>query len=67
MDMALALRTIVVPTAMRTDEGWAYHLQSAGGIVFDSRPEAEYEETVNKAAAMVRAIDVAERAFDEGG
>jgi anthranilate synthase component 1 len=64
MDIALALRTIVVPTAMRSPEkGWTYHLQAAGGIVFDSKPDAEYDETVNKAAALVGAIDLAEAAF----
>jgi len=63
MDIALALRTIVVPTALHDANRWTYHLQAAGGIVADSRPEAEYDETVNKAAAMQRAIDLAERAF----
>ena len=63
MDIALALRTMVVPTAMRTDGRWVYHLQAAGGIVADSEAEAEYQETVNKAAALARAIDAAERAF----
>ena len=65
MDIALALRTIVVPTAMHGADGWTYHLQAAGGIVFDSRADAEYDETVNKAAALVGAIDLAEAAFVE--
>ena len=30
----------------------------------DSNPESEYQETVNKAAALGRAIDLAEEAFD---
>ncbi len=63
MDIALALRTIVVPTALHTGNTWTYHLQAAGGIVADSQPDAEYMETVNKAAALARAIDVAEQAF----
>ena len=66
MDICLALRTIVVPVAMRTDDGWMYHVQAAGGIVLDSQPEAEFMETVNKAAAMGRAIELAERAFGAG-
>ena len=67
MDIALALRTIVVPTSMRDAGGaWTYHVQAAGGIVADSEAGAEYEETVNKAAALGRAIDVAERAFSTG-
>lgn len=66
MDIALALRTVVVPTAMRDERGvWTYHVQAAGGIVADSVPGAEFDETVNKAAAMGRAIDVAERAFSK--
>lgn len=63
MDIALALRTIVVPTSMRAGARWTYHLQAAGGIVADSEPDAEYMETVNKAAALSRAIDLAESAF----
>ena len=72
MDIALTLRTMVAPTHGLTSDGpddeggrgWTYHIQAAGGIVADSRAEAEYEETVNKAAALGRAIDVAEGAFD---
>jgi len=65
MDIALALRTMVVPIDLRDPETgiWTYHLQAAGGIVADSTPEPEYQETVNKAAALGRAIEVAERAF----
>ena len=63
MDIALALRTMVVPTALRDGPRWTYHLQAAGGIVADSQPEAEHQETVNKAAALAQAIDVAESAF----
>lgn len=40
-------------------------LQAGAGLVADSVPEAEYEETVNKAAALGRAIDLAEQAFVE--
>lgn len=67
MDIALALRTIVCPTAWRRGETWTYHLQAAGGIVADSQPDAEFDETVNKAAALARAIDLAESAFARGG
>ena len=77
MDMALALRTMVVPTAATdtmydygsSDRGgaprreWVVHLQSGAGIVADSDPESEYQETVNKAAGLARAIDLAEEAF----
>ncbi len=76
MDIALALRTMVVPTDppfykagdQGTNQGngqasWTYHLQAAGGIVADSQAEPEYMETVNKSAALGRAIDLAEQAF----
>lgn len=63
MDVALALRTIVIPTAAWDGRTWLYHLQASGGIVFDSQTEAEYMETVNKSAALARAIDAAEQAF----
>jgi anthranilate synthase component 1 len=75
--MALALRTMVVPTAhddniyklsndaeKRARREWTIHVQSGAGIVADSDPESEYQETVNKAAALARAIDLAEEAFD---
>ncbi|MCA9298762.1 MAG: chorismate-binding protein, partial [Phycisphaerales bacterium] len=61
MDIALALRTMVVPTS--DTNVWTYHLQASGGIVADSQHEAEFQETINKAAALARAIDLAEAAF----
>ncbi|MFN7021791.1 MAG: anthranilate synthase component I [Phycisphaerales bacterium] len=69
MDIALALRTMVVPVSLRDRAAgtWTYHLQASGGIVADSLPEAEFQETVNKAAALARAIEVAERAFGVTG
>jgi len=56
MDIALALRTIVVPTALRDGQTWTYHMQASGGIVAESVAEDEYAETVNKAKAMERAV-----------
>lgn len=38
-------------------------LQAGAGLVADSVPESEWEETVNKSAALGRAIDLAEQAF----
>ncbi|MBL9149042.1 MAG: anthranilate synthase component I [Phycisphaerae bacterium] len=62
MDIALALRTMVIPTT--SDHApWTVHLQAGAGVVLDSDPRAEYEETLNKAAALGRAIDLAESAF----
>lgn len=59
MDLALALRTIVVPTALRVEDRWTYHLQASGGIVADSEARAEFQETLNKAAAPLRAVQLA--------
>lgn len=67
MNMALALRTMVVPKKTRQGVGgkqeWQYLLQAGAGIVYESDHDAEYTETVNKAMAMSRAIDLAETAF----
>ena len=73
MDVALALRTMVVPTnssAALYDNShapprreWRVHVQAGAGIVADSVPEAEYQECVNKANALSRAIDLAEASF----
>jgi anthranilate synthase component I len=52
-DMAIAIRTIVMT------RGVAY-VQAGCGIVYDSVPEREYEETLNKARALVQAIKQAE-------
>ncbi len=52
MDMAIAIRTLVV------HEG-NIHLQAGAGIVADSDPEAEYQETINKAMGVRTAIDMA--------
>jgi anthranilate synthase component 1 len=43
---------------------WTVHLQAGAGIVADSVPQREYDETVRKAAALGRALDLAESAFE---
>lgn len=53
MDTCIIIRTMVVK------DGVAY-LQAGGGIVYDSVPDREFEETVNKAKAMFRAVEFAE-------
>ncbi|KAM1341630.1 hypothetical protein ACFX2F_006057 [Malus domestica] len=74
MDIALALRTIVFPTSFRYDtmysykdankrREWVAHLQAGAGIVADSDPADEQRECENKAAALARAIDLAESSF----
>jgi len=71
MDIAIALRTMVIPTtlepgglAVRSGPPWTVWLQAGAGVVLDSVPSAEYDETMRKAAALGRAIDLAEHAFD---
>ncbi|MFK7790867.1 MAG: chorismate-binding protein, partial [Phycisphaeraceae bacterium] len=61
MDMAIALRTMVVMP--REQGGWCVDIQAGAGIVADSDPQLEHEETVNKAAALAKAVDLAEAAF----
>lgn len=74
MDIALALRTMVFPTNTRFDTMYSYkdvnkrrewiaHLQAGAGIVADSDPADEQRECENKAAALARAIDLAESSF----
>jgi anthranilate synthase component 1 len=58
LDTCIAIRTMVIK------DGVAY-LQAGGGIVYDSEPEAEYFETMNKMGAVMRAIDQAEIAAAE--
>lgn len=52
MDLNIVIRTILVKN------GRAY-FQVGGGIVYDSEPEAEYKETLDKARAMVQALELA--------
>jgi len=54
LDSCIAIRTIVLR------DGEAF-VQAGAGIVADSIPEHEYAETVNKARAMFRAIEIAQR------
>ncbi|MEA2121980.1 MAG: Anthranilate synthase component 1 [Dehalococcoides mccartyi] len=58
MDMAIAIRTMVV-------KGGVAHLQAGCGIVSDSVPESEYQETLNKAQALLKALDRAENMATE--
>jgi anthranilate synthase component 1 len=53
MDTCIALRTLVL-------KGQTVYLQAGAGIVADSVPETESEETVNKAKGLLRALEIAE-------
>jgi anthranilate synthase component 1 len=57
MDTAIAIRTLLVK------DGQIF-LRSGAGIVADSNPQAEFEETVNKARALIEAIDMAREGVD---
>jgi anthranilate synthase component 1 len=57
MDLAIAIRTLVVKDGR-------IHLQAGAGLVADSDPAAEYQETVNKAMAVVKAIETVEKGLD---
>ncbi|HEX7002891.1 MAG TPA: anthranilate synthase component I [Trueperaceae bacterium] len=52
MDMALTLRTVVVANGKA-------HLQAGGGVVADSDPDFEYQESLNKLAALRKAVEMA--------
>lgn len=52
LDMALTLRTMVIT-------GGKVHIQAGAGVVADSVPELEEQETRNKAAALMRAVELA--------
>lgn len=54
LDMAIAIRTAVICDGQ-------VHVQSGAGIVADSQPESEWEETMNKARAMLKAVAEAQR------
>jgi len=53
MDTCIALRTLVL-------QGKNAYVQAGGGVVYDSVPGDEYEETVNKAKGMLKAIEIAQ-------
>ncbi|MFN6963350.1 MAG: anthranilate synthase component I [Pyrinomonadaceae bacterium] len=53
MDTCIAIRTLVL-------ENGVAHIQAGAGIVADSVPASEYEETVNKARVLISAIEMAE-------
>ena len=53
MDTCIALRTLVLV-------GQTAYVQAGGGVVYDSIPADEYDETVNKASGLLKAIEIAE-------
>jgi anthranilate synthase component 1 len=57
MDLAIAIRTAVVKDGQ-------LHVQAGAGIVADSDPASEWQETQNKALAVLRAAELAEHGLD---
>lgn len=56
-DSCITIRTVLV-------RGDSAYVQAGAGIVADSDPISEFKETVNKASAMIRAIEIAEYGMD---
>ena len=52
MDTCIALRTGIISNNK-------LYVQAGGGVVYDSDPNKEYEETVNKAKALFNAAEIA--------
>jgi para-aminobenzoate synthetase component 1 len=59
MDLNIAIRTILAV-------GEKAYFQVGGGIVYDSEPEAEYRETLDKAKALIAALDLSNETQSEG-
>ena len=57
MDLAITIRTLVIKDGK-------VHLQAGAGIVADSDPTAEWQETVNKGMAVMKAIELAEKGLE---
>lgn len=53
LDSCITIRTAIVKDGM-------VHVQAGAGIVYDSVPENEYQETLNKAAALLKAVNIIE-------
>jgi anthranilate synthase component 1 len=58
MDLAIAIRTAVVKDGR-------LHVQAGAGIVADSQPDAEWQETRNKARAILRAAEIASQGLEQ--
>jgi len=54
LDSCIALRTMVIKDGVA-------HVQAGGGVVADSTPQGEYQESINKSRALLTALESAER------
>ena len=57
MDMCITIRTMVIKDNQ-------IYMQAGGGVVADSDPDAEYQETVNKATALFKAVEMASEGLE---
>lgn len=57
MDMAITIRTVVLKDGVAT-------VQAGAGIVADSVPATEYQESLNKAKALMKSLEIAEAGLD---
>ena len=57
MDACITIRTILI-------QGDSAYIQAGAGIVADSEPAKEYEETQNKAKALIKALSAAEEGLE---
>ena len=53
MDTCITIRTLII----KNNE---VYIQAGAGIVADSKPELEYKETINKAKALLKALELAD-------
>ena len=58
MDTAIAIRTAVIKDKI-------LHIQAGAGVVYDSVPQSEWDETMNKGRAVFRAVAMAEAGLDK--
>jgi len=59
MDTCIALRTMVATPSAGSQGSWRIDIQAGAGIVADSDPAAEYQETLNKSKALLTAVAIA--------
>jgi anthranilate synthase component 1 len=57
LDCCITIRTMLIKNNIA-------YIQAGGGLVADSVPAREYEETLNKARALIKAIEMAERGIE---
>ena len=60
LNTAITIRTMVVQPA--ENGRWRVQVQAGAGVVADSQPTAEHEETLNKARGMLKALACLEAA-----